>query len=178
MASTTAHEADEVPVFLSRVSVALDVTDKLCEGLTCRVKTKRSLDHLVLEVTVDSLGATDYLDTAVLLDIVLSKYASVGVRVVTTNDHNSLDTKLLAYLDTIVKLLGFLKFCTTRTDDVKTTGVAIFVDYISCQLSILTIYQTARTTQETIKFVLWVDTLECVEKTTNHIVTSRGLTTR
>ena len=80
-----------MPVFFSRVSVALDVTNKFCESLTSGVKTERGLDHLVFEVTVDSLRATDDLDTAVLLDVILSEYASVGVTIVATDDDDSFD---------------------------------------------------------------------------------------
>ena len=107
MARTTTHQADEVPVFLSRVSIALDISNQLAIYLTSRVKTKGSLNHIILEVTINSLWTTNHLDTTLLLEIVLSQYARIGIAIITTNDYDSLDTQLIAYFNTVVKLPSF-----------------------------------------------------------------------
>ena len=88
----TAHQTDEMPVFLRRVGIALDVTNQFGIGLTCGVETEGGLNHLVLEVAVDGLRAADNLNAALFLQVVLSEYASVGVRVVATDDDYGLDT--------------------------------------------------------------------------------------
>jgi len=48
-----------VPIFLCGVCVSLDVTDDLAIGLCCGIEAEGALDILVLEVTVNGLGATD-----------------------------------------------------------------------------------------------------------------------
>ena len=77
--SRAAHQLDEVPVFACRVAVALNVTNHLSIGLAGSIETERSFNLVVLQVAVDSLGATDNLYAIVLGSIVFSQHASVGV---------------------------------------------------------------------------------------------------
>ena len=113
MRSRATHHLDEVPILAGRVTVALDVTNQLRISLTSGIETERSLNLLVLQVTVDGLRTTDYLNTIVLSSIVLGQYASVGVRVVTTNNYDSLDVKLADNLETFLELINLLKLGTT-----------------------------------------------------------------
>ena len=105
MRSGATHQFDEVPVFLSGVTVTLDVTDYLGVNLTSRVETERGLDLGVLQVTVDRLRATDYLYAGADSLVILGQYASVRVRIVTTDNNQSLDIKLFQDLKTFIELL-------------------------------------------------------------------------
>ena len=176
--SRTTHHLDEVPVLAGRVTVALNVTNQLRVGLTSGVETERGLNLLVLQVTVDGLRATDYLHTVLLGSIVFSQHASVGVRVVTTNDNESLDAQLAQNLDTALELCFLLQLCTTGTNDVETTSVAILVDELIGEFHILVVNQTARSHKETVELRVLVQRLNTVVETADDIVTARSLTTR
>ena len=178
MRSRTTHQLDEVPVFTCRIAVALNVTDELRVSLTSCIETERSLNLLVLQVTIDSLRTSDYLNAILLSSVVLCKYTSIGVRVVTTDDYESLDTKFAKNLDTLLKLVFLLQLSTARADDIKTTSIAVLVHDFRSNLHVVVIYETTRTENETIKFVSWVESLYTIEKTRNHVVTTRSLTTR
>ena len=102
-----------MPVLTCRVAVALDVADKLRVCLTSCVETERSLNLLVLQIAVDSLRAADNLNTVLLCCVVLSEHTSVSVRVVTTDDYESLDAELAKNLNTLLELLFLLELCTT-----------------------------------------------------------------
>ena len=165
-----------MPVFTCRIAIALNVTNQLRISLAGCIETKRSLNLIVLQVTVDSLGTTDYLYTTLLGSIVLSQYAGIGIRVVTADDNNSLDVQLADNLQTLVKLVGLLQLGTARTNHIETTSIAVVVDEVGCNLHIVMVNQATRTHEETIKAVGWVQLLQCIKKTTNDIVTARSLT--
>ena len=175
MAGAAAHQTDEVPVFLCGVGVALDVADQLAVNLAGGVETKRGFDHFVLQVAVDGLRAADNLNAAVLLQVVLSEYAGVGVRVVTTDDHNRFDAELLAHLDTVVELPGLFEFRTPRTDDIKTAGVTVLVDDIFRQLLVLALDQARRTTKETVELVSRIEFLQSVKQSADHVMPAGSL---
>ena len=178
MRSRTAHQLDEVPIFLCRVAVALDVADNLRINLSGSVETKRGFNHFVLQVAVDSLRAANHLNANVLCLVVFGKHTSVGVRVVTTNDNYSLDVEFLKDYKAFFELFWLFELCTTRTNDVEATGVAIFVDNFRSELNIIVVNQTAGAHQETIQTVCLVDSLDAIKQTANHIVSTRSLTTR
>ena len=167
-----------MPVFACRIAVALNVTDELRICLTSCIETERSLNLLVLQVTVDSLRTTDYLNAILLSSIVLSKYTSIGVRVITTDDNERLDTEFTENLDTLLKLVFLLQLGTARTDDIETTSVAVLVHELRSNLHILVINETTRTEDEAIELVSWVERLHAVEETRDNVVTARSLTAR
>ena len=72
MGGRATHELDEVPVLASREAVTLYVTDDLCVDLGSGVEAEGGLDLLVLQVTINSLGATDDLYRSTDALIVLS----------------------------------------------------------------------------------------------------------
>ena len=109
----TTHQLDEVPVLTSRVTVTLNVTDKLRVSLSSCIETERSLNLIVLQVAIDSLRATNNLYTILLSCIVFSQHTSISIRVVTTNDYNSLDIQLTKNFKTLLKLFFLLKLCST-----------------------------------------------------------------
>ncbi len=108
MAGRTPHEFDKVIIFLGRIAVALNVTDNFGIHLRSGVKTKRGFDNIVLKVAVDGFGATDNLHTCVDALIIFGKHCCIGVRIVATDNHKSLDVKLLKDFKTLVELFfGF-----------------------------------------------------------------------
>ena len=165
MRSRATHQLNEVPVLTCRVAVTLDVTDNLSVGLASSVEAERSLNLVVLQVAIDSLRTADNLYAVVLGSIVLSQNASVGVRVVTTDDYESLDIKLTQNLDALLKLVFLLKLCTARTDKIETAGVAIISDKLVCNLDVFVVNETARPHKEAIETVLWVQLLNLVKQT-------------
>ena len=117
-----------MPVFASRVSIALDVTNHFCVSFAGCVEAERSFDLVVLQVAVDGFGTTDNLHAILLSGIVFSEDASVGIGVVATDDYDSVETELADYFHTLLKLSHFFELCATRTNHVETTRVAVFID--------------------------------------------------
>ena len=152
--------------------------DKFGVGLAGGIETEGGLDHLVLQVAVDGLRATDDLDAALLLQVVLCQYTGVGVAVVASDDNYCLDTQLLANLDTIIKLPSLFQFGTSGTDDVETAGIAVLVDNLGREFLILAVNQTAGAAEETVQFVLRVQSLQTVEQTAYHVVPAGSLAAR
>ena len=148
--SRTTHQFDEVPVFTCRVTVTLDVTDYFCISLTCCIETERSFNHIVLQVTVNCFRATDYLYTVLLGSIVFSQHTSVCIRVITTDDNQCFDAQFFDDLKSLFKLSFSFQLRTSRTDDIETTCVTVFVNDVSSQFHIVVVYQTARTQNKTI----------------------------
>ena len=167
-----------MPVFLCRVGVALNVTNHFAIHLASGVETERGFNPVVLQVAVDSLRATDYLNASTLSLVVFSEHASVGVRVVATDNHDSTDIQFLDDFQTLFELVNGFKFGTARTDDVETASVAILVDNIASELHIVVINKSTRSHEEAIQAVSLVQRLKTVEQTTNYIVSARSLTTR
>ena len=109
VACRAAHQFDEVPVFLGRVAVTLDVADDFGVYLGGGVEAERSLDDVVLEVAVDGLGAADDLNAGVVGLVVLGKDCGVGVRVVAADDDESGDAELAEDDKTFLELVYFLE---------------------------------------------------------------------
>ena len=175
--SGTAHYLDEVPVFLSGVSITLDVADKLGICLSSCIKTKGSFDIFVLEVTVDGLRAADYLNACVLSSHVLSECSGVCVGVVTTDDNDSGKTVLLSILSNDVELFLSLEFCSAGADDVETTCVSIRIDELVIELNIVVLKKSVRTALESKKNILLVCCFKSIIKTGNNVVSARSLST-
>ena len=164
MRRRTAHKLDEMPVFLGRVAVTHDVAYYLRVYLCSGVETERGLNFRVLQVAVDSLRTSNNLYIGTDSLIVFCKHAGIGVRVVATYDDESLDIKSLENFETFVELLLLLKLCTSRTDDVETTGVAVLVDNVGSEFHIVVVNETSRTEDETIETVLWIEFLYAVKQ--------------
>ncbi len=101
-----------MPVFFSGEAVALDVADKFGIYFCCGVETERGFDYFVLEVAVDSLGASDDLNACTDVLVIFSEYSGVGVGVVATDDHEGRDAELLEDFKAFVELFLLFEFCT------------------------------------------------------------------
>ena len=113
MRSGTSHQFDEVPVLACRITVTLDVTDYFRIRLASRIESERSFNHFVLQVTVDSFRTADNLYAAILGSIILSQYAGICIRVVTTDDNQRFNVQFFQDFQTFFKLLFFFQLCTT-----------------------------------------------------------------
>ena len=165
MRSRTSHQFNEVPVFTCRVTVTLDITDNFGISLTSSIETERSFNHFVLQVTIDSLRTTDYLYATILGCIIFCQYASVSVRVITTDDYQCLNAQFFDDFQTFIKLFFFFQFGTSRTDDIETTRIAVFVNDISSKLHIVMVNQTTGAQNETKQLAVFVQRLDTVEQT-------------
>ena len=83
--------------------------------------------------------------------VVLSEYTSVCVRVVATGDNESLDAEFAENLNTLLELFFLLELSTSRADDVETTGIAILVHELRCDLYVVVVNETARTEDEAVE---------------------------
>ena len=178
MRSRTAHQLNEVPVLLCRVTVTHNVADNLRIDLRSGIKTERSLNLRVLQVAVNRLRTADYLNTCADSLVVLSQHACVGVRVITTDDNECLDAQLVQYLQSLVELLLLLKLRTTGTDDIKATGITVLINDVSCQFHIVMIYQTTRTEDKSVQLIGRVQLLDTVEEAGDDVVSARCLAAR
>ena len=175
MRSGAAHQLDEMPVLLSGISVALDITDHFAVGLGSCIKTEGSLDILVLEVAVDGLGASDDLNACIIRSHILSKYCCVRVGIVAADDHDRGDAVLLAVLRYDLELRNGLKFGSAGADDIETAGISVLIDELVCHLDIIIVDQTARAALEAEKNIILVGCFQCIVKAADDIVSARCL---
>ena len=111
--SRTPHQFDEMPIFAGRVTVTLNVTDYFRISLTSSIKTERSFNHIVLQVSIDSFRATNYLYTVFLSSIVFSQHTSICIRIITTNDNQCFNAQFFDNFKSFFKLAFSFQFRTT-----------------------------------------------------------------
>ena len=175
MRCRTSHQLNEMPILAGRIAVAFDVSDKLAVSLCGSIETERSLNLLVLQVAVNSFGATDNLYAVILGCIIFGQYACVGVRVVAADNNDGLNVQLADNIQALFKLLGCFQFRTSATNHVETAGVAILVNEVGRYFYVIVVYKSARTHKETVKAVIGVQAFHLVEQARNHVVTARCL---
>ena len=173
--SRTAHQFNEVPVFTCRVTVALDVTNHFWVYFTCSIETERSFNHFVLQVTVDSFRTTDHLYTGILGSIVFGQNAGICIRVVTTNDYQCFDTQFIDNLQPLFELFRSFQFGTSRTNNVETTCITVFIDDIGSQFHIIMVNQSTGTQDKAIQLVVFVQCLDTIEQTRDYVMSARSL---
>ena len=131
---------------------------------------------VVLEVAIDGLGDTDYLDASIMSLVILGKHCGIGIAVVTTDDDHSGNIEFTEDIQSSLELLRALEFGTARTDDVKATGVAVLLDNVLGEFTITVLNQTVGATQEAIQTAILVQSLDTIIEATNHIVSTGSLT--
>ena len=177
MAGATAHQFDEMPVFTGAVAVALDVTDQFAVGLASGIKTETGFNLLVLQVTINGLGATDDLHAILLGCVVFSQYAGVGVGVVATDDDQCLDVQFAQDFDTLLELSFLLQLGASAAYDVEATGVAVLINDLGGEFHIVVVYESARAEDEAVELRGRIDALHAVEEAAYDVVAARSLTT-
>ena len=169
------HQLDEVPVFACAICVAHDVSDQFRVDLGCGVEAEGDFDPCVLEVSVDSLRASDHLDSGVLGEEILRQGAGIRIRVVPADDDNCGDAMLLAGRHDLLKLLLGLELCAPAADHVKATRIAVAVDDFVRQEDLLVLDESRRASEESEELVFGVKLLESVVESRDHIVSAGGL---
>ena len=178
MRCRSAHELDEMIIFLSGITVTLNISDNLAIYLAGRVETEGGLNPLVLEVAVDGLGHADHLDVGADILVLLGENGRVGVGVVAADDNESLDVELLEDFQAGLELLRGLELRAARAYDVEAAGVPIFLDISGSQLHILMVDESGGTHQEAVETAFAVEALDAVENSAHHVVAAGGLATR
>ena len=175
--SATAHELDEVPVLLGGVGIAHDVADEFGVGLHGGVETEGGFDVFVLEVTVDGLrAAANHAACAVGLEV-FTENSSVGVGVVTTDDHDSVELLGLGNSHALLELFFSFELGTAGLDDVESASVAVSVHDLFVDHDELAVFEARRTAEEAEELGILADALDTVEDTRNHVVSTRSLAT-
>ena len=173
--SATAHELDEVPVLLSGVGIAHDVSDEFGVGLDGSVETEGGFDVFVLKVAVDGLrAAANNAACAVGLEV-FTENSSVGVGVVTTDDHDSVELLGLGDSHALLELFFGFELGTAGLDDVESASVAVGVHDLFVDHDELAVFETRRTAEEAEELGILADALDTVEDTRNHVVSTRSL---
>ncbi len=171
------HHLDEVPILARRVAVALDVSDDLGVDLSGCIKAKGGLYLLVLQVPIDRLRTADHLYSGIDRLVVLGEYASIGIGVIATDDHESRDMELTQDLESAVELVLSLQFRATGADHVKSSRIAILIDDLTGELYILVLDQSGGSHQESVELALGIKRLNTIKDPRDHIVSTGGLTT-
>src|SRR5574344_70202 len=177
MTCRTPHQFNEMPIFTCRITITLNISNKLRISFCCSIKTERRFNLGILQVTVNSLWTSNDLNAILLSCIIFSQDASVGIRVIATNNDNGLNVKLTDYLQTFLKLIFLFQFGATATDDIKTTCIAILFKKICCYFHIIMVNQSPWSHKETIEAILRIKLLNFIKQSTNNIMTTRSLTT-
>ena len=174
--SGTAHQLDEVPVFLGRVGVAGNVADNFAVNFAGGVETEGSFDKAVLQVTIDGLRAADNLDGHVFRLVVFSQQAGVGVGVVTADNDDGGDAESLRIDSALVELFGQFQFGSAGADHIEPAGVAVGIHEVVGDFNVFVVDQTAGTALETVELGSRVQALDTVVNTGNNVVTAGCLT--
>ena len=175
MGSGTAHNLDEVPVFLRRVAVSLNISNHLAVGLGSGIKTKGDLNILILQVAVDGLRAADHLYAGLVRRHVLGKHAGVGIGIIAADDYDSGDAVLLADLCGNRELLLGLQLGSSGTDDVEAAGISVLIDILVVKYDELILNESAGAALEANQDVLLVGRLQRVVKAADYVVSARRL---
>ena len=85
MRSRTPHQLNEMPVLAGTVAVTLDIANQLAVGLAGSIETKTCLNLVVLQVTINRLGAANHLHAIFLGSIVFGQNTGIGVGIVAAN---------------------------------------------------------------------------------------------
>ena len=114
MRGRPSHESDEVIVVLTRHDIRAEISNGLRVYLGGSIKTEADWDVLVLQITIDSLWASNNLCLCVVLSEVLSKEAGIGVGVISTNYDKTVKVKVCGILERVSELLWGLNLVASR----------------------------------------------------------------
>ena len=97
--SRSAHQTDKVVVSLRGNSINTQIADSLRESLGGGVKSERYGDMFVLKISVNGLRAPNNDCLSSVLCKVFTEKASISVRVVTTDDAETVEVELSAVFE-------------------------------------------------------------------------------
>ena len=156
MGSGTAHDFDEMPVFLRGIRVSFDVADDFAVSLGRRVKSERAFNIFVLQVAVDRLRAADNLNTGVMRRKVFSQNRRIGIGIVAADDDDRRNSMLLADIRNDRELFVRFQLRSAGTDDIESACVAVLVDVGIIKNQIIIFNQTDRTVFKAIENVFFI----------------------
>ena len=173
--SGTAHQLDEVPIFLGGVCIAFDVSDQFAVNLGCGIETEGGFNVLVLEVTVDGFGAADDLDGHVVLLVVFSEKTGVCVGVITADDDEGIDSEGFAVFCTFIELFFEFEFGSSGTDHIESACVAVSIHEFIGDFNVVVVDESAGTAFETEEFGIFVEALDTVIDPCDHVMSAGSL---
>jgi hypothetical protein len=176
MGSWSAHQSDEMIVFLRRESVSHDGTDWLRIGLAGSIETETDFYKLVLQISIDGLRTAYYSNIGSLAQKILSQQGSVGVRVISSYDDQSIEFKWFTVLEWLLKLLGFFYLISTTADHVESSPIFEVTDVSFIDFNIVSCEYAFGAIQEPEKLRVLMNTLNVVVYADDHIVASGCLT--
>lgn len=165
-------------ILLRTHSIQHDVPDQLAISLARSIEPETHLHELILQIPVYSLRAPDHCSLAVVFLEVLSKQASVRVRVIASNHNKTIQLQALAILKTLLELLFRLDLVSPRLNHIEPASILEVINDVVLQLHVLPRVNTNRTFQEPEKLTVWVSLLYLLVKTHDHIVTTSSLSSR
>ena len=173
-------------VLLRGERVHADVADQLRVDLAGRVEAEGDGNVLVLQVPVDCLRTADHVGAVVDALEVLRQHRRVCVRIVAADDDQTVQLQVVAHLrgrlelDVINGLNPYLLLAfdlvAARSNHVETAHVAVLIHELVSDLHVLSRKHATGTVAEAVH--VSADLLHEIVDSSNHIVTSRSLTSR
>ena len=109
------HQANKVVILFGGYDVRAQIANGLRIHFGGSVEAEADWDVLVLEVTVDGLGAANDFAFSLLAGEVLSEKTGIGVGVIAANHNESIEVEFLGIAQGIGKLLGGLDLVSSGT---------------------------------------------------------------
>ena len=161
--------------YFRAVRVAFDVSDNFSIGLGGGVEAEGGFNHCVLEVAVDGLGNADNLCVLSLAHEVFGEQGCIGIRVVAADDDDGVEFHFLRGCHGRSYLGVAFNLGSSRTDDVESAGVAIFVHELVLDLDVFAVDETGRSAEESKETGFRVSFFQTVINTGDNIVSAGSL---
>ena len=178
MRSGTSHYLDEIPIFLCRFTVSFYISDQLAIGLCRCIKTKGKLNILIFQITVNGLGASDYLYAGFMRCHIFGQYRCIGIGIITANDNNGRHAMLPADLHNKLKLLLCLQLGPARTDNIKSACISISIDICIIKYKIVILQKPTRSAFKAKQDIVRIRCLQGIIEAADNIVAARCLSSR
>lgn len=115
MGCRAAHQANKVVVLFGGYDVRTQIANGFGIHFSGSVKSEADRDVLVLQITINGLGAANHFTLGLLAGEVLGEQACVRVRVIATNHNETIEVEFLGIAQGVGKLFGGLDFVASRT---------------------------------------------------------------
>src|SRR5690606_24607744 len=175
MTGGSAHELDEMPVFLGRSGVPGDIADQLGIGLDGRIESEGNGNMGILEIAVDGLGHADDGGGKAFGLEVLRQDGRVGVGVVPAYDHDRVEFQALDHLDAPIELVRSLELGASRTDDVEAAGIPVLIHLFGGDGFVFPLFQSAGAAQKSEDLALRMNGFDAVEKARDYVMAAGSL---
>ena len=113
MRGRATHKTDKVVVLLGGNDIRAKISYSFRVDFRGSIKAKADWDMFILEVTVDSLWAANDFALSAVLSEVLGKEACIRVRIIATNNYETIKVEILRILERVSELLRGLNLMTS-----------------------------------------------------------------